>query len=76
MPVLAVLFLRESLKEKSYASSYEEHRVVDAFRATVAAKMTRHSVESTEADVRGLDGGSARGPPTSNGRARQGQIER
>eukprot|EP01047_Picozoa_sp_COSAG01_P063363 COSAG01_NODE_8200_length_2878_cov_3.534005_2_plen_413_part_00 len=51
----AVLFLRESFKGKS--ASYEEFRVVDAFRSTTAANLT-HKVEFTETDVVGLDGGS------------------
>jgi hypothetical protein len=50
----AVLLLRELLKK---SPTYEELRVVDAFRATVATKLTHHTVTSTESDVIGSDGG-------------------
>lgn len=51
----AVLFLRESFKGKGV--SYDEFRVVDAFRSTVATHLTHYTVESTEEDVVGSDGG-------------------
>ena len=51
---MAMLFLRKSFKGKS--ATYEELRVVDAFRSTVEMNLTHCAVKSTETDVIGSGG--------------------